>query len=93
MLVTAAAMTALVVSFAGPIGFIGLIVPHLVRRFTGMDNRFVLPASLFAGGALLNAADTAGRLIGGPQSIPVGIMTTMIGGPLFLYIVFRKASG
>ncbi len=84
-------MAAIVVGFAGPIGFIGLIIPHAVRRIVGDDHRFLLPACFAVGGGFLALADIIGRLIGGDLEIPVGIVTALIGGPIFLYIVIRKA--
>ncbi len=84
---------AAVVSVAGPIGFIGLLVPHLVRKMIGSDQRVVLPCSMFAGATLLILADTAARSfsIGGKGAeLPVGILTSLIGGPIFLTILFMR---
>lgn len=86
----AAALTALVVAFAGPIGFVGLIIPHGVRRVLGADNRFVLPGSALAGAAFLVLADTVGRTVGGAQEVPVGVVTALVGGPVFLGILLRR---
>lgn len=83
-------MTASSVSLGGVIGFIGLLVPHIVRSFVGSDNRIVVPMSAIAGGAFLCAADTIGRTIVAPNEIPAGIITAIIGAPYFLYLLKRK---
>ncbi|MCB2154918.1 iron ABC transporter permease [bacterium] len=88
----AAALTSLIVAYAGPIGFVGLIVPHAIRRLLGPDNRILLPASALAGAAFLIACDTAARAIGGATEIPVGILTACLGGPFFLWILFRQGA-
>ena len=86
----AALLTAVAVTTAGAIGFVGLIVPHGVRLLLGNDQRIVLPASALAGGALLLLADTAARLLLAPAQLPVGIVTALIGVPVFLYLLFRE---
>jgi iron complex transport system permease protein len=85
--------TAAAVAMAGPIGFVGLIVPHLVRRLNGYDHRLVLPACFLAGGALLTLCDTAARMIVHPSEMPVGIVTALAGCPVFVWILLRTASG
>ena len=85
----AAVATAVAVSQAGAIGFVGLIVPHLVRLATGNDQRLLLPASALAGGSLLVLADTLARSIVAPQQLPVGVLTAMIGVPVFLLLLER----
>ncbi len=87
--VAAAMATALAVTTAGVIGFIGLVVPHLVRMVAGSDHRLVLPASAIAGGALLVVADTMARTIMAPRQLPVGALTAAIGVPLFLILMSR----
>jgi iron complex transport system permease protein len=82
--------TALSVTTAGVIGFIGLVVPHLVRLVSGSDHRTVLPASALAGGALLLIADTMARTIMAPRQLPVGALTAAIGVPLFLFLMSRE---
>jgi len=82
--------TAGVVSLAGPIGFVGLIVPHAVRRLSGFDHRVVLPASFFLGGAFLTLCDTLARVLVYPTEIPVGIITALVGGPIFIRILLMK---
>ena len=75
---------------AGSIGFIGLVVPHLVRLVTGNDQRLLLPASALAGGALLMFADTLARSLIAPQQLPVGVLTALIGVPVFLFLLSRQ---
>ncbi len=82
--------TALSVTSVGVIGFIGLVVPHLVRLLAGSDHRIVLPASALAGGALLVVADTLARTIMAPRQLPVGALTAAIGVPLFLLLMSRN---
>jgi iron complex transport system permease protein len=88
LLITASMVTAVCVSVSGIIGFVGLLVPHMMRFLTGPDNRKLLPVSLLAGAVLLLIADTATRAVL-PGDIPIGVLTALIGGPLFCYI-FRK---
>ena len=83
--------TAASVTTAGSIGFIGLVVPHLIRVVTGNDQRLLLPASAVAGGALLMLADTLARTLIAPQQLPVGVLTALIGVPVFLFLLSRQA--
>ncbi|WP_153111098.1 FecCD family ABC transporter permease [Propionivibrio limicola] len=83
--------TAAAVTQAGSIGFIGLIVPHLVRLAAGNDQRLLLPASALAGGSLLVIADTLARSVIAPQQLPVGVLTALIGVPVFLFLLARDA--
>ena len=76
---------------AGSIGFVGLIVPHLVRLAVGNDQRLLLPASALAGGTLLVLADTLARSVIAPQQLPVGVLTALIGVPAFLLLLARDA--
>jgi iron complex transport system permease protein len=87
---SASLATAAGVSLAGPIGFVGIVVPHLVRLLVGVDHRIVLPASALFGAAFLVACDLAARTLLAPVEIPVGIVTAMIGGPFFLWLLVRK---
>ncbi|MDH5617233.1 MAG: iron ABC transporter permease [Gammaproteobacteria bacterium] len=87
--IAAALATALSVTTVGVIGFIGLVVPHLVRLVAGSDHRVVLPAAALAGGALLVVADTLARTIMAPRQLPVGALTAAIGVPLFLILMSR----
>ncbi|MCY1446515.1 Hemin transport system permease protein HmuU [compost metagenome] len=77
------------VAAAGLIGFIGLVVPHLVRLLAGPDHRVLLPASLLAGASLLLFADLIARLALAPAELPIGIVTAFIGAPFFLYLLLR----
>lgn len=90
-LVSASLSTGAAVSLGGPIGFIGIVVPHLVRMLVGADHRVVLPASALFGGAFLIACDVIARTIVSPVELPVGIVTAMIGGPFFLWLLLRRA--
>ena len=83
--------TAAAVTQAGAIGFIGLIVPHLVRLAAGNDQRLLLPASALAGGSLLVISDTLARTLVAPQQLPVGVLTALIGVPVFLFLLTRDA--
>jgi iron complex transport system permease protein len=87
---SASIATGAAVSVGGPIGFVGIIVPHLVRLVVGADHRVVLPASTFVGGAFLVACDTLARTVMAPLELPVGIITAVIGGPFFLWLLLRR---
>ena len=87
--VVASLATAAAVTQAGAIGFIGLIVPHLVRLAVGNDQRVLLAASVLAGGSLLVVADTLARTVIAPQQLPVGVLTALIGVPVFLFLLTR----
>lgn len=89
LLVVVSLMTGAVVAFIGPIGFVGLIVPHTVRMFVGASHRRVLPISIIAGGLFLMACDTLAQNILGTEEIPVGVITSMIGGPFFVFLLLR----
>jgi iron complex transport system permease protein len=86
----ASLFTAVAVNVAGSIGFIGLIVPHLVRLAAGNDLRLLLPASVLAGATLLVVADTLARILVAPQQLPVGVLTALLGVPVFLYLLSRQ---
>ncbi len=88
LLVTASMIAAACVSISGIIGFVGLLVPHMMRAFTGPDNRQLMPVSLLSGAVLLSGADTLTRAVL-PGEIPIGVLTALIGGPFFCWI-FRK---
>lgn len=91
----ASLLTAVAVNIAGSIGFIGLVVPHLVRlgmhSCAGNDQRLLLPATALAGGTLLVMADTLARTLFAPQQLPVGVLTALIGVPVFLYLLTRSS--
>jgi iron complex transport system permease protein len=82
--------TGAAVSLGGPIGFIGIIVPHLVRLLVGADHRVVLPASALFGAAFLVTADVVARTAMAPVELPVGIITALVGGPFFLWLLIRQ---
>jgi iron complex transport system permease protein len=79
------------VSVAGPIVFVGLIVPHTFRMIIGSDYRILLPATAIGGGAFLVLCDTIARTLLSPAEIPVGVITAMLGGPFFLFLLLRKS--
>jgi len=83
-------LTGLSVIVVGPVGFVGLIVPHIVRYMVGMDYRFIIPASALYGAVILLAADIAGRLINVPHETPLGIIFALVGVPYFLYLVRKQ---
>jgi iron complex transport system permease protein len=85
--------TALAVAAAGMIGFAGLIVPHLLRQLLGPDHRLLLPASFLGGASFLVLADLAARTLAAPTELPVGVVTALVGGPLFLIVLRRRGGG
>jgi iron complex transport system permease protein len=89
-LISASLATGAAVSISGPVAFVGLVVPHLVRLLVGSDHRLVLPASALFGGAFLISCDLVARTIFSPVEIPVGIVTALIGGPFFLWLLLRR---
>ena len=86
-----AVLTAAAVSTAGTVGFVGLIVPHLIRSLGGTDHRVLLPAAVLTGGSLLLLADAAARTLISPLQLPVGVLTALLGVPVFLYLLHRGA--
>jgi len=80
-----------IVSVCGPIGFVGLIVPHICRLMVGPDHRFLTPAALLCGAILLSLCDTLARTLMAPTELPVGILTALLGGPFFLWLLVRRA--
>ena len=89
-ILAACLITSAAVSVSGLIGFVGLMVPHLVRIVLGPDNRILVPASALAGGAILTMADTIARTIVAPTQLPVGVITALAGGPFFLWLFARR---
>lgn len=79
-----------VTAVTGPIGFVGLVVPHVCRLLVGVDHRWLIPYSALGGAALLTAADVLGRIVARPAEIDVGIITALVGAPFFIYIVRRQ---
>ena len=86
----ASMMVGALVAVTGPIGFVGLIVPHLMRRVVGEDHLVLVPACLLGGGAFLAFADVAARWVMAPAELPVGILTALLGGPFFLWLLSRR---
>jgi iron complex transport system permease protein len=86
----AAVLTATAVTTAGAIGFVGLITPHLVRRLGATDHRLLLPTASLLGGSLLLVADSAARTLISPLQLPVGVLTALLGVPLFLFLLQRE---
>ena len=87
---SASLATSAAVALAGPIGFVGIVVPHLVRLLVGVDHRIVLPASALFGATFLVLCDLVARTLLAPVEIPVGIVTAIIGGPFFLWLLVRE---
>ena len=85
--VAAALLTSSVVAFAGPIGFVGLIVPHILRLILGPDNRLLVPAAMLGGGTFLLLADTVARNVIAPAELSVGVITSFLGAPFFVYLL------
>jgi iron complex transport system permease protein len=83
----ASAMVGALVAVTGPIGFVGLIVPHILRRWVGPDHLFLIPACLLGGGAFLAICDLGARTILAPAELPVGVLTALLGGPFFLWLL------
>ncbi len=92
MLTCVSLMTAAAVSISGIIGFIGLIIPHIMRLIIGSDHRILIPASALGGAIILILCDTLSRVVLSPSELPVGIITALIGGPFFIYLLLRKRS-
>jgi iron complex transport system permease protein len=88
--VSASLATSTAVSLAGPVAFVGIVVPHLVRLMVGVDHRIVLPAAVLFGASFLVACDLVARTILAPIEVPVGIVTAVIGGPFFLWLLIRR---
>jgi iron complex transport system permease protein len=92
VIATAAAVGA-AVAVAGVVGFVGIIVPHLIRLLAGPDHRVVLPASALLGGSLVLIADVAARMALRPAELPLGVVTAIIGAPIFLHMVVKRGVG
>lgn len=87
LIVAASLLTACAVSSGGIIGFVGLVIPHVLRMCLGPDNRRLVPASLIFGATVMMAADALARIVIAPQELPVGIITALCGGPFFVYLL------
>ena len=90
MCVASVFMTASVISFTGVIGFVGLVAPHISRMLVGNDHKFLIPFSAVIGGMLLMISDAVGKTILSPVSIPVGIVVSFLGVPLFINLILRR---
>jgi iron complex transport system permease protein len=91
LLIAVTALTAVAVAFSGTIGFVGLIVPHILRLIVGPDHRMLLPASALGGAILLTLCDTLARTVLAPAELPIGIITALLGAPFFLFLLRRRA--
>lgn len=89
----ASLMTGSVVAFCGPIGFVGMMSPHICRLLVGSDHRYLTPASLLFGGLFLSLCDTLGRTLVAPTEIPVGVITALLGGPFFIWLLLSRKTG
>lgn len=90
LLLCSALLVAAAVAVSGVIGFVGLVVPHLIRMWLGADHRAVIPGSVLAGASLLLVADTVARTLVAPAEMPVGLLTSLFGAPWFLWLIFRR---
>lgn len=90
--ILAALLTSISVSVAGLIGFVGLIIPHMIRLTSGADHRVLFPLAFFSGGMFLVLCDTAARTIISPAELPVGVVTSLVGVPIFLYLIRKESS-
>ncbi|GKX63771.1 FecCD family ABC transporter permease [Pragia fontium] len=90
LLLLSALLIATCVAMSGAIGFIGLVIPHLIRLQLGVDHRWLLPGSVLGGACLLLIADTLARTLASPAEIPVGLITSLLGGPYFLWLILRR---
>lgn len=90
ILIGASLLTGAAVAVSGSIGFVGLVIPHLIRLLTGPNHRHVLPLSLLCGGAYLVIADMFARTVIAPEDLPIGVITALIGAPLFAILLMRQ---
>ncbi|WP_231589474.1 FecCD family ABC transporter permease [Bacillus sp. FJAT-27916] len=90
LLISAGLLTGAAVSVSGAIGFVGLVIPHLVRLVTGADHKHLIPLSMMIGGGYLVLADMVARTIVSPQELPIGVITALIGAPVFTYLLIRE---
>lgn len=90
MMIASAMIAAAIVAFTGPIGFVGLAAPHMCRMIIGADNRFLIPASGLTGALLLLVSDIIARVVIEPVILPVGVVTDLLGAPLFIYLILRR---
>jgi iron complex transport system permease protein len=88
--IAASVLTGLAVSVSGAIGYVGLLVPHVMRQLFGSDHRILLPTAALGGAIAVVVADTIGRTVASPAELPVGAMTALVGAPLFIYLLRRR---
>ena len=93
VLVSASALIGVCVSVGGTIGFVGLVIPHMMRMIVGPNHKRLLPASLFGGAVFLMLADLAGRTLLSPLEIPIGVITSLVGSVVFVYIFYSSRRG
>ena len=93
LLALAAALAGAAVSFAGLLGFVGLLTPHIMRRLIGEDSFFLLVSSALGGGLLLTACDLLSRLVFAPFELPLGVVLSLVGGPFFIFLLLRQRKG
>jgi len=93
LLVTASLLAGGAVSFSGLLGFVGLIVPHILRRFTGQRHRLLVPLAAFGGGTFVLLCDTLSRTLFAPYEVPVGILLSLLGGPFFVFLLLSGKGG
>ncbi|MBT4292696.1 iron chelate uptake ABC transporter family permease subunit, partial [bacterium] len=90
MLVSVSLATGIAVSLSGPIGFVGLMAPHICRLLVGSGHRMLIPATIFFGGSFLVACDTIARTVVAPTEIPVGVVTSLVGSVFFLWLLIKR---
>jgi iron complex transport system permease protein len=88
-MIVASMISATIVAFLGIIGFVGLVCPHMMRRFVGDDHRFLIPATIVCGAVLLLVSDTAARTLIAPHVLPVAVLTAFLGAPVFIYLIIK----
>ena len=90
VIISSAIIVGVSVALSGMIGFVGLVVPHLVRLLGGVNHSYLLPASAFFGGSLMMSADLLSRILISPAEVPVGLITSALGAPFFLWLIFKS---
>ncbi|MEM3383014.1 MAG: iron ABC transporter permease [Nitrososphaerales archaeon] len=93
LIIVVAILVSVSVASAGIIGFVGLVIPHIARLFLGYDNKFLMPASALIGASFLTLSDALSRIIIRPSELPIGVVTSMIGAPLFIYLLLKRGRG
>jgi iron complex transport system permease protein len=93
LLIVTSLMTSVAVSLAGIIGFVGIMVPHMMRLVFGSDHRLLLPAAALFGASFLVVADTLARILLAPAELPVGVITALCGAPYFIFLMRKKVQG